>query len=130
MSYAIEGPLFYRVEFQIVAKADPFHRGLPDVHLAHIPRVKSAEAAIRETRKVVEMMTKEATETDPRGSGFGGASVIEPATIHVRLVEQITEADYRDGMLEELNKVAGSNGAPRIARLQSERSLRLLTPEE
>ena len=129
MSYAIEGPFFYRVEFQIVAKADPFDRGLPEVHIAHIPRVKSAEAAIRETRKVVELMTKEATATDARGSGFGGAWVLEPATIHVRLVEQITEADYRDGMLEELNKVARSNGAPRIARLQSERSL-LLTPEE
>ena len=122
MSYAIEGPYFYRVEFQIVAKADPIDRGLPDVHVAHIPKVKSAEAAIRETRKVVEMMTKEATETDARGSGFGGASVIEPATIHVRLVEQITEADYRAGMLEELNKVAGNSGAPRIERLRSQRN--------
>lgn len=130
MSYAIEGPFFYCVEFQIVAKADPFDRGLPDVHIAHIPRVKNAEGAIRETRKVVEMMTKEATETDARGSGFGGASVIEPATIHVRLVEQITEADYRNGILEEWHKVAGNSGAPPIARLQSERSFRLITPEE
>jgi len=129
MSNVIEGPFFYRVEFQIVAKADPFDRGLPDVHIAHIPRVKSAEAAIRETRKVVEMMTKEATQIDARGTGFGGASVIEPATIHVRLVEQISEADYRDGMLEEMHRVAGNSGAPPIARLQSERSLRLITPE-
>ena len=113
MSNVIEGPLFYRVEFQIVAKADPLNRGLPDVHIAHIPRVKNAEGAIRETRKVVEMMTKDATETDARGSGFGGASVIEPATIHVRLVEQITEADYRNGMLEERHKVAG-NGSVRF----------------
>jgi hypothetical protein len=72
-------------------------------------------------------MTKDATETDARGSGFGGASVIEPATIHVRLVEQITEADYRNGMLEELHNVAGNSGAPPIARLQR---LRLITPKE
>ena len=124
MSYAIEGPFFYRVEFQIVAKAIHLVAVYLMSYRAH-SEGQNAEGAIRETRKVVEMITRKRPRPCAR-QWIRRRIGDRAATISCPLVEQITEVDYRNGMLEELHTVAEI-----VERRHSATSKpHLITPEE